>query len=204
MILVSQIMSALLQLTIFSGIPLLWYLITHRQARGFFAWLGIKTSPQPPLKEMACILIGFLTATILPYMWLYHTGNLNYQGLTIEAYYQYGWGMQTILVILVWAVLQTSLCEEILFRGFLCKRFSHLFGEKIGNFIQALLFGAVHVLALPEKNLPAIVMIVALTGGIGYALGWLSKKASGSILYGWAIHATVNILSPIVVFIFLL
>ena len=50
-----------------------------------------------------------------------------------------------------------------------------------------------------------MLIVVLLTGGIGYALGWLSlKKVQGSILYGWAIHATVNILSPIIVFTFLL
>ena len=48
-----------------------------------------------------------------------------------------------------------------------------------------------------------MVIIFLLTGGIGYALGWLSKsKADGSIIYGWIIHATVNIISPIVVFMF--
>ena len=59
----------------------------------------------------------------------------------------------------------------------------------------------VHITALPDKNIPALCVIVLLTGGIGYALGWLSlQKAQGSILYGWAIHAAVNILSPIMVF----
>lgn len=161
--------------------------------------------PQPPLKAMLGILVGFLAVTTLPYLWLYHTGNLNYQGLTVTAFQQTGWSLQTIVVILLWAVLQTSLSEEIFFRGFLCKRLAHHFGENIGNLLQALLFGSVHVLALPEKNALAVVTIVALTGGIGWALGRLSlQKAQGSILYGWAIHATVNILSPIVVFTFLL
>ena len=75
----------------------------------------------------------------------------------------------------------------------------------MGNALQALIFGMVHIVALPDKNLLAMFLIVSLTGGIGYALGWLSlKKARGSILYGWGIHAVVNILSPILVFTFLL
>lgn len=92
-----------------------------------------------------------------------------------------------------------------MFRGFLCKRLCNKFGEKIGNTVQALFFGMVHIAALPDKNIPAMFIVVLLTGGIGYTLGWLSlKKVQGSILYGWAIHATVNILSPIIVFTFLL
>ena len=205
MILVNQIISAILQLMLFSAVPFLWYIVTHKKVCGFFDWLGIRTVSHPPLKVMVGILIGFLAVVVLPYLWLYYAGNLNIQGLTVDAFHQYGWSVQTCLVILVWAVLQTSLSEEILFRGFLCKRLCHQFGDKIGNFIQAVLFGMVHVLALPDKNILAVLVIVLLTGGIGYALGWLSlKKARGSILYGWTIHATVNILSPVIVFMFLL
>lgn len=154
---------------------------------------------------MSCILAGFLAALFLPYMWLYRSGNLNYQGFTVDAFRQTGWSIETSAVILIWAIVQTSLSEEILFRGFLCKRLCHKFGEKTGNAVQALIFGMVHITALPDKNIPALCVIVLLTGGIGYALGWLSlQKAQGSILYGWTIHAAVNILSTIMVFTFLL
>ncbi|MBS4979908.1 MAG: CPBP family intramembrane metalloprotease [Lachnospiraceae bacterium] len=205
MILLNQITSAVLQLLIFSIVPFIWYIFTQKRIRGFFKWLGIRTAPKPPLRIMFCILIGFFVALFLPYMWLYQSGNLNYQGFTVDAFRQSGWSVQTCSVILIWAVIQTSLSEEIIFRGFLCKRFCKKFGEKTGNIVQAVIFGMVHISALPDKNIPAIVIIVLLTGGIGYALGWLSlKKVQGSILYGWAIHATVNIISPIIVFTFLL
>ena len=201
----NQMISAVLQLLIFSGVPFIWYVLAHKGSKGFWKWVGIKTAPKAPLKAMFGIFIGFLAAVFLPYMWLYRSGNLNYQGFTVEAFQQSGWGMQTFCVILLWAVIQTSLSEEILFRGFLCKRLCEKFGEQAGNVVQALLFGMVHIAALPDKNIPAVLVIVMLTGGVGYALGWLSlKKAQGSILYGWAVHAAVNILSPVVVFTFLL
>ena len=182
-----------------------WYILTQKRVKGFFKWLGIRTAAAPPLNAMFCILVGFLAALFLPYMWLYRSGNLNYQGFTVDAFRQTGWSIETAAVILIWAIVQTSLSEEILFRGFLCKRLCHKLGEKTGNVVQALIFGMVHITALPDKNIPALCVIVLLTGGIGYALGWLSlQKAQGSILYGWAIHAAVNILSPIMVFTFLL
>lgn len=205
MILLNQITSAVLQLLIFSSVPFVWYILTHKRVKGFFKWLGFKTAPNPPLKAMFCILAGFLVGVFLPYMWLYKSGNLNYQGFTVDAFQQTGWSIETFTVILIWAVIQTSLSEEIMFRGFLCKRLCNKFGEKIGNTVQALFFGMVHIAALPDKNIPAMFIVLLLTGGIGYTLGWLSlKKVQGSILYGWAIHATVNILSPIIVFTFLL
>lgn len=205
MILLNQINSAILQLLLFLSVPFMWYVVTHKKINGFFVWLGIKVAPKPPLKVMLCILIGFLVVVFLPYMWLYQSENLNYQGFTVDAFRQSGWSIQTLCVILIWAILQTSLSEEILFRGFLCKRCCNKFGEKIGNTVQAIIFGMVHTAALPDKNIFAILIVVLLTGGIGYVLGWLSlKKVQGSILYGWVIHATVNILSPIIVFTFLL
>ena len=205
MILLNQINSAILQLLLFLSVPFMWYVVTHKKVNGFFVWLGIKVAPKPPLKVMLCILIGFLVVVFLPYMWLYQSENLNYQGFTVDAFRQSGWSIQTLCVILIWAILQTSLSEEILFRGFLCKRCCNKFGEKIGNTVQAIIFGMVHTAALPDKNIFAILIVVLLTGGIGYVLGWLSlKKVQGSILYCWVIHATVNILSPIIVFTFLL
>ena len=122
MILLNQITSAVLQLLIFSSVPFVWYILTHKRVKGFFKWLGFKTAPNPPLKAMFCILAGFLVGVFLPYMWLYKSGNLNYQGFTVDAFQQTGWSIETFTVILIWAVIQTSLSEEIMFRGFLCKR----------------------------------------------------------------------------------
>ena len=205
MILLNQLISAVLQIMLFSAVPFIWYVFTQKSVRGFFAWLGIKKAPKPPWKSMLCILIGFLAVVVLPYLWLHQSGNLNYQGFTVDAFRQYGWSVQTVCVIWIWAVIQTSLSEEILFRGFLCKRFAQKCGETTGNILQAFIFGTIHIAALPDKNILAMLLIVLLTGGVGYALGRLSlKEAQGSILYGWAIHAAVNLISPILVFTFLL
>lgn len=162
-----------------------------------FKWLGISTAPAPPLNAMFCILAGFLAALFLPYMWLYRSGNLNYQGFTVDAFRQTGWSIETSAVILIWAIVQTSLSEEILFRGFFVNACAINLREN-RECRSGTHFGMVHITALPDKNIPALCVIVLLTGGIGYALGWLSlQKAQGSILYGWAIHAAVNILSPL-------
>lgn len=117
MILLNQITSAVLQLLIFSGVPLVWYILTQKRVKGFFKWLGISTAAAPPLNAMFCILAGFLAALFLPYMWLYRSGNLNYQGFTVDAFRQTGWSIETSAVILIWAIVQTSLSEEILFPG---------------------------------------------------------------------------------------
>ena len=156
MILLNQITSAVLQLLIFSSVPFVWYILTHKRVKGFFKWLGFKTAPNPPLKAMFCILAGFLVGVFLPYMWLYKSGNLNYQGFTVDAFRQTGWSIETFTVILIWAVVQTSLSEEILFRGFLCKRLCNKWGETVGNALQALIFGMIHIVARqePPRHVP--------------------------------------------------
>lgn len=204
MLLVNQLISAVLQLLVLTAIPLLWYFVSKRKVSGFFQWIGLKPAAVS-WKAMGTVFLGLTLVTLLPYWYLYQTGSLTYSGFTVDSYRQTGWSIQTALVILIWAILQTSLSEEIFFRGFLCKRFSQTWGWRAGSAVQAVLFGLIHLPAVWGKGfLPALVLVL-LTGGIGFALGWLSqKKAEGSILYGWAIHALVNILSPIIVFCFLL
>lgn len=205
MILGSQLMSAVLQLFLLTAVPLIWYAASHRRISGFFRWLGLYPAARVPWKTMGAVLTGFALVTLLPYWYLYQSGSLTYSGFPADSYRQSGWSAETVLVVLIWAVVQTSLSEEIFFRGFLCRRFSEAAGWIAGNALQAVLFGMIHLPAVWGKGfLPALVTVL-LTGGIGFALGWLSqRRAEGSILYGWCIHAAVNILSPIIVFCFLL
>lgn len=205
MILVNQFLSAVLQLLLLTAIPLVWYMVSKRRITGFLRWVGLTSAARTPAKAMCGIFLAFALVTLLPYWYLYHTNSLTYSGFTVDSYRQSGWSAQTVLVILVWAVLQTSLSEEIFFRGFLCKRFCSAWGWKVGTTVQALLFGAIHLPAVWGKGIVPALVIVLLTGGIGFALGWLSqRRAEGSILYGWCIHAAANILSPVIVFIYLL
>ena len=205
MILVSQLLSALLQLLVLTAVPFVWHLVRERRVSGFFRWLGLVRASRAPVREMGIIALGLTLVTLLPYWYLYRTGSLTYSGFTVDSFRQSGWSLETVLVILLWAVVQTSLAEEIFFRGFLCKRFSARLGWRAGTALQAVLFGAIHLPAVWGRGLLPAVVIVALTGGIGFALGWLSqRRAEGSILYGWCIHAAANILSPVAVFQFLL
>lgn len=205
MILVNQLISAVLQLLILTAIPFLWYIVSSRKAAGFLQWIGLKPAVQAPAKEITAVFAGFALVTLLPYWYLYRTGSLTYSGFTVDSYRQSGWSIQTILVILIWAVLQTALSEEIFFRGFLCKRFCTVWGWKTGSATQAVIFGAIHLPSVWGRGILPALVVFLLTGGIGFALGWLSqRRAEGSILYGWFIHAVVNILSTIIVLCFLL
>lgn len=205
MIFINQLLSAVLQVIVLAAVPFLWHLAANRRAAGFLRWIGLCRAGRFPVKCVLGIFAGFLAVTALPYLWLYHTESLTYSGFTLDAYRAYGWSSLTIGTILVWAVVQTSLSEEIFFRGFLAKRLARVFGMRPGCAAQGLIFGLIHLPAVWGRGLLSAVTVVGLTGGIGFALAWLSQeKAEGSILYGWMIHAAVNIISPVVVFLFLL
>ncbi len=193
MLVINQLLSAFLQLGLVILLSLVWYFIRQHKIQGYFSWLGLKSSKSLPWKPMLGIFLAYFLLAFLPYLWFYQTGSLQLSDFRAQVFHQLGWSWQTVLVILVWSVFQTSLSEEILFRGFLGKRLMARLGFVKGNSLQALLFGSLHTLALAKYNLLAAFLVFLLTAGVAYALGWLmAKKADGSIIYGWLIHALTN------------
>lgn len=196
MLVINQLISACLQLGLVILLALIWYLISQHKFKGFFSWLGLKSSKSLPWKPMLGIFLAYFLLAFPPYLWFYQTGNLQLSDFRAQVFHQLGWSWQTVLVILVWSVFQTSFSEEIFFRGFLGKRLMARLGFVKGNSLQALLFGSLHTLALAKYNLLAAFLVFLLTAGVAYALGWLmAKKADGSIIYGWLIHALTNFFS---------
>lgn len=108
-----------------------------------------------------------------------------------------GQGASAVPAILSYAIVRTSLSEELLFRGFLLKRLVGKFGFTIGNITQSLLFGLIHGIAFfRAAGLQAAIGLVILTASIGYVMGYINeRKAGGSILPSWCIHAAANVLA---------
>ena len=93
-------------------------------------------------------------------------------------------GFAGIPAALVYAIVGTSLPEEIFFRGFLLKRLQDRFGFLPANLTQAICFGAVHGLLLAGAgNWLVTLIIVLIEMVIGYCLGWLNERRSGGSLY---------------------
>lgn len=89
--------------------------------------------------------------------------------------------------ILGMAIFMAPICEELLFRGYIAKRF--------GVVISAVVFGLVHV------GYGSIVEIIGVTF-VGLVLAYLFKK-SGSIAPGIIIHMTYNFISIMAIRFFL-
>ena len=109
-----------------------------------------------------------------------------------------GFGVSSILLLIIDAGIKTSLAEEIFFRGFITKRLIAVTSFQTGNILQAIIFGAVHTLLFTMiTSNPLILFVIFLFPAIGaYFKGYLNEKvANGSIIPGWIAHGLGNIIA---------
>ena len=192
--LVQQMTNALIQIVLFMLLPFIWWFVTARRKSSFLDWIGFK-----PLKDTGhhkmwlWIFLGLLSFTIFSYLVLYtivkdlKTATSSFSGL----------GLQALPAVLIYSLFQTSLPEELLFRGFLLKRFSVRLPFGVANTIQAALFGLLHgLMFITEVSWLQTLVIILCTGGIAAYLGFVNeKKSGGSILASWIMHALANVIT---------
>ena len=190
---ISKVINSAIQIILFALIPFIWWLVTARKECSFFEWIGLKRpragESDKPLLWVAGTSAVFLIVSLFV---LYSVKNVE----TATSEFT-GLGVNAIHAILVYAVFNTALPEEILFRGFLLKRIANKTGFAIGNMIQAVLFGLMHgVLFFSSVGTIKAILITLFTGFIGWLMGFINeKKTDGSILPGWLIHSIANIFS---------
>jgi len=197
----SQLVSAVFQVALFALVPLVWYLIRRKKLDGqsFFEYVGLKpfslsrnalwVAPSP------IVVMAFVSFVIEPLMPLGDANaNLAFSGLGVA-------GLPSVLLS---AFVQTSLAEEVLFRGFIGKRLIAKLGFWAGNAIQAAVFGLVHgalifvnpsiaSYAATSSGAAAVFLLVFGTGAAGFLLGYLAEKcADGSIVPSWLAHGLCN------------
>ena len=192
--LIQQMTNALIQIVLFMLLPFIWWFVTARRKSSFLDWIGFK-----PLKDTGnhkmwlWIFLGLLSFTIFSYLVLYtivkdlKTATSSFAGLSFQA----------LPAVLIYSLFQTSLPEELLFRGFLLKRFSVCLSFGVANTIQAALFGLLHgLMFITEVSWLQTLVIILCTGGIAAYLGFVNeKKSGGSILASWIMHALANVIT---------
>ncbi|MDE6665831.1 MAG: CPBP family intramembrane metalloprotease [Ruminococcus sp.] len=190
-----KILSSIIQILLFTLIPFIWWCITARRKNNFFQWIGLKriSSSKENKTALWIVATSIIFLAVSAFM-LYTIRNIE----TATSEFS-GLGIKALPAILVYAILNTSLPEEILFRGFLLKRLSNQFGFPIGNTVQSILFGLLHgAMFFAFTDILKASLIIVFTGGIAWCIGYVNeKKSDGSILSGWCIHAIANIFSGI-------
>lgn len=194
-LLMKKLTNSIIQIIIFSLIPFLWWLITSRKKMNFFEWIGLKkVNNIKENKLFAWIFSVLVLFLIISVFILYSLKNVNIASSEFT-----GLGIKSLPSILIYAIFNTSLPEEILFRGFLLKRIGNKFGFIVSNSIQSLLFGCIHgIMFFFAIGILKSMLIILFTGIISWIMGYINeKKANGSILPSWFIHAVANIFSGI-------
>lgn len=191
--LIQTLTNSLLQIILFSLPPFVWWLAFGRREQRFPEWLGFKKIGHARENRTLAWMLGSSLAFLLVSVFML----FSLKDVEMATSQFSGLGPGALPAILIYAVLNTALPEEILFRGFLLKRLSARLGFAAGNLIQSLLFGLMHgVLFFSAAGTVKALLIIIFTGGIGWCLGFVNeKKAEGSILPSWGIHAAANLFS---------
>ncbi len=192
---ITKLISSIAEILVFSIVPFIWWLIKYRKKCSFFEWVGLKKIKDFKAKNIHFAILGVEVAfMVLSVFMLYSV-----KGIETATSEFAGLGLAAIPAILIYAIFNTSLPEEILFRGFILKRLSAQSGFKSANLMQSILFGIIHGAMFFSLTGPVkAVLITGFTGLIAWAMGYLNEqRADGSILPSWCIHAVANIFSGI-------
>lgn len=190
---IDGLLGAVLQVGVVLIVCLVAWLIFGRRKAPFRVWVGLTAAP--PLLLLLCLALGAAGAWLLlqaPGVSALASG----PGTVIAASTPDGVTAGAIVVLVVAAVFKTAFAEELLFRGLIGKRLYAAMGFWPGNLVQALLFGAVHLplLLLPEAPRQTVLLMVGFVTGLALVSGWLNeRRAAGSILPGFALHAAGNL-----------
>ncbi len=188
----NALVSPILQLLIFAALPILWWAVTGRN-ESLWRWLGLRPVAT---RSWATLVLGTVAAWLA--LSIGGFGVLLFSGIPVAetAVARFlGLGTSGLVAAVLYAVVQTSLAEEIVFRGFLLKRIAARFGFWVGNSSQSVLFGLLHAVAFAGRlPLPTLVLAFAFPAIVALVAGVLNEKlAGGSILPSWALHAASNL-----------
>jgi len=185
--------NSIMQVILFTIIPLIWWLVFWRKKEPFLKWLGFKKIKIENRIRFAIIFIVTIISLSLQILIIPYIINIE----ILAAYQFYHLGVKALVPAFIYAFIQTGLSEEIFFRGFLTKRLINKFGFQIGNAFQGLLFGLIHGLML-KPNILGVIVIILSTGITAWLTGWINEKeANGSILPSWLLHGYLNFASSI-------
>lgn len=204
-LILSSITTMIVNLIIFSIIPLIWWLVFHRKKANFFTWLGFK---KPHLEAKWWMLLIFAVL----YFFFYHfdfTVFISEEAMEVlensdsiaDNVYK-GLGFAAVIPALIENFIANGVAEEILYRGFLCKRLCSKFGTVPGLVVQAVLFGLMHnalyILAGIPVDFSYHLLMFLFTGTGALLLGFLNEKIyNGSLWPSILLHGMGNFIGSL-------
>jgi membrane protease YdiL (CAAX protease family) len=192
MLLAGAVISAVINLLLFAGLPFLFYFLYHRwrHKRGFrevARRAGLAVGDKRYLAYGAGLAVLAVAGLIL---WPPSVETLVRPGSPQRAFRGLGLGGPAIPMALLYGVVRTGFPEELLFRGLLAGSLSRRLSLVWADLLQALIFLVPHLLVL--RAMPELWGLLPLVFVAALLVGWLRIK-SGSILGPWLVHATANV-----------
>jgi membrane protease YdiL (CAAX protease family) len=195
----SAALSALLQLLVLGALPALVHRIWFRKREPLARFLGLYA----PERRALLLGLGVAALALASFAALNHwlgSDLLNGPNAVAVRFEHIQPAFVAGVCMLLSAYVQTALAEEIFFRGFVAKRLISKLGPRLGNLLQALIFGALHVLlvwsvgsGVPFRQALAFGLLVTLGGA---SLGYVTEiRGNGSIVPAWLTHGTLNLLT---------
>lgn len=183
---------AVMQVVVFSIVPFLWWIVKYKKQSTFSRWIGLyKPVENTDKKKIVIVICGYFLVWLIASL----VSDISSNFYTI--------GLKAIVPSFIVCFIQNGVAEEILFRGFIGKRLIKRFGVDIGNIIQAVLFGMLHIaLALATGstiNITILVgyFIIPFIGG--WMLGYMDEKIyNGSIIPGIILHGITNFMRDMI------
>lgn len=192
-IIIDALRGTAIQLGVVIGICLVAWAIFGRRRSGPLAWVGLTGAPF--LLVALCAVAGAVGALALlqvPGLRELASG----PGTVVHAIAGGRADVAALVALSIVALVKTAFTEELLFRGLLAKRLYRPLGFWGGNLVQAALFGAIHlpILLLPEGRGLIGAAMIGFAVVVSLAAGWVNeKRARGSILPGFGLHAGANL-----------
>lgn len=200
------------QVAVFALIPFTWWLHAGRPESSFPRWIGLRRGQGRPEAAVQFGLVfcglGFFGAALLGGRPSWATPSASAAGL--------------VVAVILTAVLQAALSEELFFRGFLLRWLKHRMQRSAtdaapsrmrralqrpgrravaANAVQAALCGllrmAVQWLFL-GGGLQACLAALALGSGAAFLAGWVTQRTK-SLLLPWAAHGVGNVAGTLIV-----
>jgi uncharacterized protein len=202
--LINVIVSTVLQILVFTLIPFIFYLFRKNKQTGFAEYIGFY---KPTGKSILYVIITSLLFVVAGIGLVFTDPGMKAAVLEPKSVtgmlHQMGMNPFSVTILLITALLKTSLSEEILFRGFLAKQLIQKLGFGTGNFLQAIIFGLIHLIlfkALTNATIFPLIFIFIFSTVAGWTIGFIKVKyADGSIIPGWIAHGLGNSISYFII-----
>lgn len=191
-----------LQWLLFLSIPIIIYLIFFRKQAKIFSFFGLKTMKKADNRLL--IITSILSVFYLLFNYFVFTQfDVGLNDARFLSYQQTGLSVETFLILLINSIIQTSLLEEIMFRGFLLNVLNDKFSFSISNHTQAAVFTGIHVVGTIQMglSLPFILLGNLCIYLLSIYWGKLTKDSGYSIYYATFFHSIINLIIGLFLFL---